>query len=71
MDIDRGVQLPKLISLNDVSQMTSLKRSAIYLLISTGELPRIKIGRKVTFLQSDVVAFVQKKIEQSRQLEAA
>jgi predicted DNA-binding transcriptional regulator AlpA len=52
----------RLIGLPQVIYITSLKKTAIYGLIKNGELKPIKLGRKTAFLESEVIAWVNRKI---------
>ncbi|PJD94123.1 MAG: AlpA family transcriptional regulator [Legionella sp.] len=51
----------RFIELQEVSYVTSLKKTKIYELIKSGELKPIKLGRKTVFLESEVVAWVHTK----------
>lgn len=48
-----AVPLPRFLSLNDMMRLTSLSRSAIYRLIQSKQLKRLKIEGKTVFLESD------------------
>jgi len=54
--------VPRLISLPEVSSITSLKKTSIYKLISAGELRPIKLGRKTVFSQEEVIAWVNARL---------
>jgi excisionase family DNA binding protein len=57
-----NVPLPRLVSLNEASQITSLSRSALYRLIASGELRRVKAGGKVTFLEADIRTWIESRV---------
>lgn len=65
--IDASPPLPRLISLNEASQLTSLSRSALYRLIDNGELRRIKAGGRVAFLEADVRAWIESRVAEANQ----
>jgi len=44
----------RLIGFYEVTLATSLKRTALYSLIKSGELRPIKLGRKTVFLESEI-----------------
>jgi predicted DNA-binding transcriptional regulator AlpA len=72
MTIDNEQKLPRFVDLNELSQRLCLQKSAIYELFNTGELTRIKIGRKKTVvLESDVTDFINRKVAEARQHIAA
>ncbi|WP_312595459.1 helix-turn-helix transcriptional regulator [Stutzerimonas nitrititolerans] len=55
----------KVLRLNAVVQVTGLARSTIYKLIGSGEFPRpvALTGRSVGWIESEVVAWIQLRIE--------
>lgn len=53
---------PRLIALPAVSQITSLKKTALYQLIAAGELRPVKLGRKTVFSEAEVHAWVNKRL---------
>lgn len=57
--------MTQLISLNEVSQLIGLKKSAIYIRISEGTFPApIKIGQKCSrWSLSEVQAWIEKAVE--------
>jgi excisionase family DNA binding protein len=63
MKITETQPQPKLITIADVSKITSLKRSYIYHLINTEQLKRIKLGRKTVFLESQVLDWVSQQVK--------
>lgn len=71
MDIDDTPVLPRLIGIEEAMRLTTLGRSAIYNLIDRGELSRIKLGKKVVFLEQDLRDFINRKVAEGRQREAA
>lgn len=71
MDIDDTPALPRLIGIEEAMRLTTLGRSAIYNLINRGELGRIKLGKKVVFLEQDLCDFINRKVAEAREREAA
>ena len=72
MIIDNEPLYPRFVDLSELSYRLCLQKSAIYELINSGELTRIKLGRKKTvFLESDVTAFINRKVAEARQQIAA
>lgn len=73
MNIDDNVPMPRLIDVPTVCALTTLSVSRIYTLITEGELRRVKIGGKTLFVEAEVRAWIEAKIEASpaRQPEAA
>ena len=65
--VDDTAPLPRLISIPEVSRLTSLKKSAIYDLAAKGELEPVKLGSRTTFLEREVIDWINSKVEQSRQ----
>lgn len=57
---------PRLLDLQEVTRRTTLRKSALYELIAAGELQPIKLGAKTTFLESEVTAFINRKVAASR-----
>ena len=55
-------ELPRLIPLNEVSRITSLKRTALYELIKAGELRPVKLGKKTVFSEAEVCAWVDARL---------
>lgn len=53
---------PRLIALPAVSQITSLKKTAIYQLIKAGEIRPAKIGRKTVFSEAEIYAWVDARL---------
>lgn len=70
-DIDDSPAMPRLISIPEVSRLTSLQKSAIYDLAKTGELQPVKLGARTTFLESEVREWIDAKVAASRQSAAA
>lgn len=67
MEIDDAPALPKLVDLAEASKQLCVGRTAIYDLIDAGEITRVKIGKKVCFLQAELSDFVHRKFEEARQ----
>lgn len=57
--------LPRLVTVEEAKKMLCLGTTAIYDLMKTGELRRIKIGRKTLFLASDIAAFINRKVAEA------
>ena len=57
-------QLPtnRLMELSEVTRITTLKKTAIYKLIKLGEIKPVKLGRKTVFSESEVIAWVNRKV---------
>jgi len=52
----------EILSFADVLDYLGISRSLLFKLMSEGELPFAKLGRRTIFRRSDVDAFVEKKI---------
>ncbi len=65
MNIDDNVPMPRLLDVPTVCQITSLSVSRIYCLIAEGELRRVKIGRKALFVEAEIRAWLEAKIDAS------
>jgi excisionase family DNA binding protein len=63
--IDDTPAIPKLIDVAEVCRLTSLSVSRIYVLITEGELRRVKIGRKTLFVEAEVKDWIEAKIAAS------
>jgi len=63
--------LPRLLDFQEVTNRTTLKKSALYELIAAGELQPVKLGAKTTFLESEVTAFINRKVAAARQSASA
>lgn len=57
--------LPRLVTVEEAKKLLCLGTTAIYELINTNELRRIKIGRKTVFLASDIAAFINRKVAEA------
>lgn len=53
---------PRLIAIPEVSNITSLRKTALYELIKAGELRPVKIGRKTLFAESEIHAWVNDRL---------
>lgn len=71
MQVDEAPPLPRFIELQEAMRLTTLGRSAIYNYIDCGELRRIKLGKKVVFLEQDLRNFIERKVAEARQSEPA
>jgi excisionase family DNA binding protein len=64
-------QSPRLLDVQQVSDLLNISRTSVYDLISTGELESIKIGRSRRILSEDLELFIQSlKAEQSESSQA-
>ena len=61
--IDDYVPMPRLLDVPAVCAITRLSVSRIYQLINEGELRRVKIGRKSLFVEGEIRAWLEAKIE--------
>lgn len=66
-EIENTPAMPRLIGIPEVSHLTSLKKSAIYELANKGELKPVKLGSRTTFLESEVVAWINRKVAEAHQ----
>lgn len=53
---------PRLIALPEVSRITSLKKTALYQLINSGELRPLKLGRKTVFSEAEINEWVNQRL---------
>lgn len=53
---------PRLISLPQVTQITSLRKTSIYEAIDRGEFRPIKLGRKTVFSEAEIAAWVNARL---------
>lgn len=60
--IDDDVRMPRLLDIAAVCSLTTLSVSRIYQLIDSGELRRVKLGRKTVFIEAEVKAWIEAKI---------
>lgn len=65
MPVADEAPLPRLITIEETKQLLCLGTTAIYDLINTNELRRIKIGRKTVFLASDIADFINRKVAEA------
>ena len=64
--VSNDAQSPRLLDVQQVSDLLNISRTSVYDLISTGELESIKIGRSRRILVEDLELFIQSlKVEQS------
>jgi len=56
----------RFISVDEAKQQLCLGTTSIYDFINSGQLRRIKLGRKTVFLQSDVEAFMLRKVAEAK-----
>ena len=52
----------RLIALREVSNLTSLRKTALYQLIKDGELRPVKLGRKTVFSESEIFEWINKRL---------
>lgn len=53
----------RFIGVPELSHRTSLKKTALYELVKKGELKPLKLGRKTVFLESEVIAWMESKLQ--------
>ncbi len=54
----RAESLQKLITMGDLLELLGITRPSVNRLISTGELPVVRIGTRLRFEQADVAALI-------------
>jgi len=47
------------LNINDLSEYLSIKKSTLYSMVESGELPHYKIGRLIRFKRNDVDAWIE------------
>ncbi|MHB1333202.1 MAG: helix-turn-helix transcriptional regulator [Sulfuriferula sp.] len=52
----------RLIPIPVVTQITSLRKTALYELIKAGELRPLKLGRKTVFSEAEIIAWVNARL---------
>lgn len=57
--------LPRLVTVEEAKKLLCLGTTAIYELMKTNQLRRIKIGRKTVFLASDIADFINRKVAEA------
>jgi predicted DNA-binding transcriptional regulator AlpA len=68
MTTDYSVLNDQLVTMTFITQLTGLTDKWFYKLIKNGEFPKpIKLGRSSRWLESEVEAWLQQRIAQSRQ----
>ncbi|WP_448196002.1 helix-turn-helix transcriptional regulator [Raoultella planticola] len=68
MTTDYSVLNDQLVTMAFITRLTGLTDKWFYFLIKNGEFPKpIKLGRSSRWLQSEVDAWLQQRIDQSRQ----
>ena len=55
--------VPRLLTVRELAQFLGLHEKTIYRLARTGELPCVRLGSRVRFLQSDVLRWVSARKE--------
>lgn len=65
---NQSALINRLIGFSEVMHITSLKKTALYELIKLGELKPIKLGRKTVFLESEILAWIDKKLATRRKI---
>lgn len=58
--------LQKLMTVEEVSDLLSVKKSTIYQWTHIGFIPHIKLGNKVRFRESDIEAWLEKRAVKGR-----
>lgn len=53
----------RFIDCHEVIRLIGIKKTYLYELIKKGEIKRIKIGRKTVFLESEVIAWMDSKLQ--------
>jgi excisionase family DNA binding protein len=54
-----------LLTIKEVCQVTGLGRSTVYLLMGSGELPRVRIGSSVRIHRAALEAWIERKAEEA------
>jgi excisionase family DNA binding protein len=67
---DEEPPLPRLVTVDEAKKLLCLGTTAIYELMKTGELRRIKIGRKTVLLASDIQIFINRKVAEAAPIAA-
>lgn len=68
MTTDYSVLNDQLVTMAFITRLTGLTDKWFYFLIKNGEFPKpIKLGRSSRWLQSEVEAWLQQRIDQSRE----
>ncbi len=67
---DEEPPLPRLVTVDEAKKLLCLGTTAIYELMKTGELRRIKIGRKTVLLVSDIQSFINRKVAEAAPIAA-
>lgn len=65
MTVEDGVPMPRLITVKQVMEATSLSRSSIYNLIAAGEMKPIKVMGKTVFAEAHIADWINGKIKQA------
>jgi predicted DNA-binding transcriptional regulator AlpA len=66
-DVPDSQQAPRMLySIPDVMNAISCKRSLVYGLIKSGELERVKIGKRALVTESSLVRFVARRVQAGR-----
>lgn len=56
---------PRFVDVDEAKRQLCLGTTAIYAFMKTGELRRVKLGRKTVLLQKDIDAFVERKVAEA------
>ena len=51
--------IPRLLSLRQVAELTTIPRPTWYTLVARGEIPAVRIGRGVRIDERDLLAWIQ------------
>ena len=58
----------RFVDVDEAKRQLCLSTASIYNLMNAGDLRKIKLGRKTVFLQSDLDAFIQRKVAEAGQV---
>jgi excisionase family DNA binding protein len=61
----------RLVSVDEACRICGLGRSALYERLKANELTVVKLGRRTLFSEQECFAFVQARLDEARQLQAA
>lgn len=57
---------PRFVDVDEAKRLLCLSTASIYNLMNAGQLRKIKLGRKTVFLQSDLDAFIERKVAEAQ-----
>lgn len=67
MENDSGLFSKRLLSLRDVMSLTRMGRTYLYQLEKSNQLVPLRVGRNLRYLESDVMAWIDLQVQNSRQ----